>query len=333
VLAACVAAVAAAPGIAAAAPRCAGLPAHGAFPVVDAANVVPPEPEAFLIADLLRFQQSDDVAIVAATVPDLGGDDVSSYTHRLFGCWGVGDAQSDNGVLIVVAMREHKVRIELGTGLVEKVDQEDLDAAVKGMAPSLRAGNVGDALRGAAVDVATATGGTLPDTAALVRSGGQVDDTGIPVSLGPNDAVPQFQPDAPGFEEPFRTVEHTASWLFVIVPIFIAVVFVIVIVSVIARGASGVLGQAAWRGGFPMTMGNRGSMGPMMYASGRWADPTSWMRPQDPPTLAAGGGTSSGTSGVIADASSPPSGPSDSGSGGSSFGGGSGSGGGASGSW
>jgi len=47
----------------------------------------------------------------------LEGSDIETYANQLFRFWKLGEAQKNNGVLLLVAPIEHKVRIEVGYGL------------------------------------------------------------------------------------------------------------------------------------------------------------------------------------------------------------------------
>lgn len=48
---------------------------------------------------------------------DMGGDNIEDVAHATFNAWGVGKEGLDNGVLIVVAVKERKSRIETGKGV------------------------------------------------------------------------------------------------------------------------------------------------------------------------------------------------------------------------
>jgi uncharacterized protein len=50
-------------------------------------------------------------------VPSLDGVPVEDYAVRLFKAWGIGQAKTDNGVLVLVAPNEREMRIEVGYGL------------------------------------------------------------------------------------------------------------------------------------------------------------------------------------------------------------------------
>ncbi|HKR24244.1 MAG TPA: TPM domain-containing protein, partial [Allosphingosinicella sp.] len=55
--------------------------------------------------------------LVVATVPDLQGHEIADYANRLFRTWRLGQGEANNGVLLLVAVAERKVRIEVGYGL------------------------------------------------------------------------------------------------------------------------------------------------------------------------------------------------------------------------
>ena len=85
--------------------------------VVDAANIIPADVEASLDAKLTAFEQRSQRQFVVATVPDLGGYDIADYGYRLGRHWQLGDKDRDDGVMLLVAPNERKVRIEVGYGL------------------------------------------------------------------------------------------------------------------------------------------------------------------------------------------------------------------------
>ncbi len=88
-----------------------------AGPVADYAKVIPPEDERTLAA-LARelFRQTGD-ALVVATIPELGDASVEEKAVELFERWGIGQKGKDNGLLLLVAVRERRLRIEVGYGL------------------------------------------------------------------------------------------------------------------------------------------------------------------------------------------------------------------------
>ncbi len=85
--------------------------------VVDAANVLDAGTKDSLTEQLAQHEAQSSNQIVVATVPSLEGYDVADYGVQLARHWQIGTAENDNGVLLLVAPKERKVRIEVGYGL------------------------------------------------------------------------------------------------------------------------------------------------------------------------------------------------------------------------
>lgn len=85
--------------------------------VVDAAQVLTVDARAALEAKLAAQEARSTDQFVVATVPSLEGTSVEDYANRLFRFWKIGQADKNNGVLLLVAPNERRVRIETGYGL------------------------------------------------------------------------------------------------------------------------------------------------------------------------------------------------------------------------
>jgi uncharacterized protein len=85
--------------------------------VVDQANVITAQSRGVLETKLKELEDKSSIQLVVATVKSLQGSDVETYANGLFRFWKLGQAQKNNGVLLLVAPAEHKVRIEVGYGL------------------------------------------------------------------------------------------------------------------------------------------------------------------------------------------------------------------------
>lgn len=85
--------------------------------VVDAANLLKPEERNALETKLKAHEDKTSDQVVVATVSSLEGTSVEDYANRLFRAWQLGQKKNDNGVLLLVAPNERKVRIEVGYGL------------------------------------------------------------------------------------------------------------------------------------------------------------------------------------------------------------------------
>jgi len=70
-----------------------------------------------LEALIASIEQNTGAEIVIVTVDTIEGITIEEYAVELFEMWGIGKADEDNGLLIVVALMERQVRIEVGYGL------------------------------------------------------------------------------------------------------------------------------------------------------------------------------------------------------------------------
>jgi uncharacterized protein len=85
--------------------------------VVDGAHLLSPEQAGALDAKLASLETQSQRQIVVATVPSLEGYEIEDYGYRLGRVWGIGDKGRNDGLLLLVAPTERKVRIEVGYGL------------------------------------------------------------------------------------------------------------------------------------------------------------------------------------------------------------------------
>src|SRR4029077_16852039 len=85
--------------------------------VVDQAGVMSAGNRSAGEGKLKDVEDKSGIQLVVATVKSLQGSDIETYANQLFRTWTLGQAQKNNGVLLLVAPAEHKVRIEVGYGL------------------------------------------------------------------------------------------------------------------------------------------------------------------------------------------------------------------------
>jgi len=93
------------------------FPERGTAPVLDLANVIDDTDEALLTQRLDAFEEANQRQFVVVTVPSLDGYDIADYGYQLGRAWGLGDSENDDGIILLVAPNERKVRIEVGYGL------------------------------------------------------------------------------------------------------------------------------------------------------------------------------------------------------------------------
>ncbi|HEY6000969.1 MAG TPA: TPM domain-containing protein [bacterium] len=110
--------------------------------VVDDANVLGTEMRERIEAQLKAHEQSTTNQVVVLTVPTLGGETVEEYAEKVFRTWGLGQKGKDNGVLVVIATGDRRMRIEVGYGL-EGVLPDSLAGSIirNAMAPRFKTGD------------------------------------------------------------------------------------------------------------------------------------------------------------------------------------------------
>jgi uncharacterized protein len=84
--------------------------------VYDYASVLSPSQKANLENKLIRYSDSTSTQIVLITVKTIKGESLGILTPRWAQKWGIGDAKKDNGILILLAEKEHKIWISPGYG-------------------------------------------------------------------------------------------------------------------------------------------------------------------------------------------------------------------------
>ncbi len=96
--------------------------AEVAFPeltgrVVDDADLLSYPDKVAITADLKALEDKSSDQLVVVTLPSLQGYPIEEFGYQLGRKWGIGTEKLNNGVLLIVAPNERKVRIEVGTGL------------------------------------------------------------------------------------------------------------------------------------------------------------------------------------------------------------------------
>ena len=133
------------------------MPAGYVFPaltgrVVDKADLLSPAQEAALSEESAALDKATGHQFVIVTVPDLGGHSIEDYGVYLGRYWGIGRKGVNDGVLLLVAPTERKVRIEVGYGLEKALsDPRAAEIIAHDILPRFKAGDLpGGIVAGAA---------------------------------------------------------------------------------------------------------------------------------------------------------------------------------------
>lgn len=87
------------------------------FYVNDYAGVLTEETKNYIIKTNAELQQKTGAQIVVVTIKNLENISIEEYATTLFRNFGIGDAQKNNGVLLLCSTGDRKFRIEVGYGL------------------------------------------------------------------------------------------------------------------------------------------------------------------------------------------------------------------------
>ncbi len=118
--------------------------------VNDFAGAIDPPARQRLEAYLGTVEQSTGAQIAVVTVDTLDGEPIEDVANRLYREWGIGKKGQNEGMLLLLAIKDHKQRAEIGYGLEPVITDGKAGEVLRGIRPILRQGNYGGALLAAA---------------------------------------------------------------------------------------------------------------------------------------------------------------------------------------
>jgi uncharacterized protein len=174
--------------------------------VVDQANVIPAEQRAAIEGKLKALEDKSGIQLVVATVSSLEGEEIEPYANELFRDWKLGQDKKNNGVLFLIAPKEHKVRIEVGYGLEGTLtDAISKIIIINAVAPHFKTGDFG---------------------------GG--------ISRGVDDIITTLTTDSADWQKPPQVrTEDSSTWLNVLVPLLFLAIFIFIFIGMV-RSQGGV---------------------------------------------------------------------------------------------
>jgi uncharacterized protein len=188
--------------------------------VSDFAKVIPPDQIQQIETLLTELEQKTGAQVAVVTIANLNGADIDSAAVDLFKQWGIGQKKKDNGVLLLAAIEDRKVRIEVGYGLEPLIPDGKAGSIIRQyMAPQFKQGDYGS--------------GFLVGTVAIAQIIAQ--DAGVTLTGQAMD-LPLSGDDSPYSHFPF--------WGFIMIFIMIWAAL-----SLAGRGRRGMWGGGYWGGG------------------------------------------------------------------------------------
>ncbi|MGE3976353.1 MAG: YgcG family protein [Nitrospira sp.] len=111
--------------------------------IVDLAHVLPSSTVESLTAKLAAHESQSSNQVAVLIVPSLEGESLEEFSHRVATTWKLGQKGTDNGALLLVAIKERKVRIEVGYGLEGVLtDARSAQIIRNEIVPRFRAGDI-----------------------------------------------------------------------------------------------------------------------------------------------------------------------------------------------
>ncbi len=124
-------------------------------PIMDVAGLLNPEQKQDLSSLAYEINAHNGPQITILTVPDLQGYEIEDFSIRVAEKWQLGTKEKDNGLLVVIALAEHKMRIEVGNGIEGEItDYESNQYITKILNPAFRAKDFHGGLKAVMLDVA-----------------------------------------------------------------------------------------------------------------------------------------------------------------------------------
>jgi len=160
--------------------------------VSDLAHVLSPEEKQTLEEFCTRVEQELGVQFALVTVDSIDDQPIRDVALEIARKWGVGPQKDNGGVLLLLAVKDHKDDIETGRGIEPYITDGFAGSTLRAMRPELRNGDYGAGLLAAAQSMATqiAQGKGVSFTTAVPgpvenrrESPGRRSGGGIPIGL------------------------------------------------------------------------------------------------------------------------------------------------------
>jgi len=154
-------------------------------PVVDTTGTLDAAQKQALVQQALALQQRKGSQLQVLVIPSTQPEDIAQYTTRVFEQWKIGRKGVDDGVLLVVAKDDRRVRIEPGYGLEGAIPDAMANRVIQEyLAPRFRDGDYAGGISAAtAVLAGLIDGEQLPPPVAGNRTGDEGGDAGFVVAL------------------------------------------------------------------------------------------------------------------------------------------------------
>jgi uncharacterized protein len=128
--------------------------------VTDMANVLSPEQKDILERKLVALDDSTSNQIAVVLIKTLNDYPIEEYSTKLFRDWGIGNKKTNNGILLIAAIDDRKIRIEVGYGLEGAIPDITTASIIRNdIVPSFKTGDYYHGIDEATNSIAKAAAG------------------------------------------------------------------------------------------------------------------------------------------------------------------------------
>jgi uncharacterized protein len=128
--------------------------------VNDFGHVLTPDQVSALESKLVAYDDSTSIQIAIVTIPTTGDYDIGDYALKILRTWGIGNKKTNNGLVILAAINDHKVFIATGYGMEGSVPDVTAKSIVENeIVPNFRENNYYRGFDLAADDIIKASAG------------------------------------------------------------------------------------------------------------------------------------------------------------------------------
>jgi len=115
--------------------------------ISDAAGVIDSQAEAHIMDTIRQTESEHGTEMMVVTLDSIGGQNPKLFATALFNEWGVGPADKNNGVLVLVVKDTRRIEVEVGRGLNGRFDRSWTESMIEQkILPRFKAGDYGEGL-------------------------------------------------------------------------------------------------------------------------------------------------------------------------------------------
>jgi uncharacterized protein len=151
--------------------------------VVDDAGVLSASTQSQLTDMLATHERATGQQVVVVTLDSLQGYTIEDYGYQLGRYWGIGQKGKNNGVILIVAPKEHKVRIEVGYGLEGTLTDATSRTIIENyILPSFKRGDFNAGVMAGTTSILSVLGGNPLETSVPTRTSAP-NTSGVPIAV------------------------------------------------------------------------------------------------------------------------------------------------------